>query len=377
MEKDLTTDLLILQSHLDGLFERVHHNSATLKRFQAFEMRLLQLNSLVEMIEFLLSEAKVFFDLDNVSFCLLDEKGDIAQFLIEDGYDHRNNERLILLPDREKLLAVVGKSGHVFLGRYNAAKYAIFFPEQKGLSSVAIIPLMRRGHILGTLNLGSYESDRFIFDMATDFIEHLVLMLSICLENNLSYEMMRRTSLVDTLTGINNRRFLEQRIDEEVNRCKRNEQPLSCLFLDIDFFKAVNDNYGHQVGDEVLAAVAEAVKKQLRSNDVFSRYGGEEFVALLTNIDETMAYEIANRIRRTIKELTVNVEPHEVKVTLSIGFATFTPDQKERIATSDVAASLIRNADQALYEAKKNGRDRVERAAWVLEWNNISGAQIA
>lgn len=366
LENDLTTDLLVLQSHLDGVLDRVQHNSLTLMRFQEFEMGLMQLNSLVEMIEFLLNEAKVFFDLDLVSLCLVDEKGDIARFLKEDGYDYCNNDKLILLPDKAKLLNTVGFRGHPFLGRYNADKFATFYTGSKTPTSVAIIPLIRRGNLMGSLNLGSDESDRFIFNMATDFVRRFVMVLSISLENHVSYESMRRTSLTDTLTGINNRRFLEQRIDEEVDRCKRNEQPLSCLFLDIDFFKNVNDNYGHQAGDVVLAAVADEIKKQLRSNDVLSRYGGEEFVALLTNIDKEMAFEIAERIRKTIKKLSVEVEQQAINVTLSIGAATFLPGKQGNLPTPDIAANLIKNADQALYLAKKNGRDRVECAESVL-----------
>ncbi|WP_031433450.1 sensor domain-containing diguanylate cyclase [Methylomarinum vadi] len=378
MEEDLTTDLLVLQSHLDGMLDRVQHNSLTLKRFQMFEMGLLRLNSLAEMIEHILRDAKTFFDLDVISFCLLDEKGDIAKYLEEDGYDYQNAEGLILLRDKEMLQKTLGMSGRPFLGRYTAQTCADFFPFEQKPSSVAIIPLSRRGNYMGSLNLGSYQSERFNFEMATDFVEHMVSVVSICLENNLNFETMRRTSLVDTLTGVNNRLFLEQRIGEELDRSQRNEQPLSCLFLDIDHFKSVNDNYGHQAGDCVLAEVAGTIKKQLRSNDVLARYGGEEFVALLTNIDESMAGEIAERIRASIKGLDLCFSDHAVSVTISVGSATYQPSKSRMQQTSaEIAERLINSADNALYLAKNNGRDRVERGVLVLDADKLLDSKIA
>ncbi|MFK5951379.1 MAG: sensor domain-containing diguanylate cyclase [Methylococcales bacterium] len=366
MEDDITTELRILQSHLDGMLDRVQHNSLTLKRFQAFEMRLLNLNSLAEMIDQLLDDAQSFFDLDVISFCLIDEKSEIAGYLSDDGYDYLANTKLILLNDNELLKSTFGLSATPFLGTYKQSCCASFFPDfDRKPVSVAIIPLRRRGKYLGSLNLGSYTPNRFINDMATDFIEHMVSVVSICLENNLNFEMMRRTSLIDTLTGVNNRRFLEQRIGEEVDRSQRNEEPLSCLFLDIDHFKLVNDTYGHQAGDYVLSIVAGVIKKQLRSNDVLARYGGEEFVALLSNIPETMVTDIAERIRQSIKDLILNFNEVQIKVTISIGMSTYLPCKLSSKTSAEISTQLIYSADSALYVAKESGRDRVERGQVV------------
>lgn len=360
MKEDITTELRVLQSHMDSMLDRVQHNSLTLKRFQSFEMRLLNLNSLAEMIDHLLGDAQAFFDLDVISFCLIDEKSEIAGYLDDDGYDYLANDRLILLSDNELLKSTFGISATPFLGVYKQANCARFFPNvNRNPISVAIIPLRRRGKYLGSLNFGSYTSNRFINDMATDFIEHMVSVVSICLENNLNFEMMRRTSLIDTLTGVNNRRFLEQRIGEEVDRSQRNGEPLSCLFLDIDYFKRVNDTYGHQAGDYVLALVAGMIKKQLRSNDVLARYGGEEFVALLSNIPELMASDIAERIRKSIKDLAFNYNEVEINITISIGLATYHPSRLASKTSAEISSQLIHSADSALYVAKDKGRDRV------------------
>ncbi len=368
MEEDITIDLCILQSHLDGMLDRVQENSLTLKRFQIFEMKLLNLNSLPAMIDHMLNETKSFFDLDAVSFCLIDEKGDISRFLNEDSYDYQSKDGLLLLEDKELLKSTFGLSSRPFLGAYKQASCAGFFPDfERKPVSVAIIPLSRRGKYFGSLNLGSYTSNRFITNMATDFIEHMVSVVSICLENNLNYEMLRRTSHIDTLTGVNNRRFLEQRIGEEIDRSQRNDDPLSCLFLDIDFFKSINDTHGHQAGDQVLALVAGMIKKQLRSNDVLARYGGEEFVALLSTIDEAKAGDIAERIRKSIEELSVPFNNEVIKVTISIGLATYEPSNMPKASTTEIATQLIQLSDTALYSAKKNGRNRVENGRPVLD----------
>jgi diguanylate cyclase (GGDEF)-like protein len=377
LEEDLTTDLMLLQSHLDGMINRVQQNSLTLRRFQMFEMGLLRLNSLAEMVEHILHDAKAFFDLDIISFCLLDAKGDIARYMEEDGYDHENTEGLILLQDKDKLKNTLSVSGRPFLGRYKEQTCAIFFPEQKKPQSVAIIPLTRRGIYLGSLNLGSYKTDRFIIDMATDFVEHMVSVVSICLENNLNFETMRRTSLVDTLTGVNNRRFLEQRIGEEIDRSQRQDQPLTCLFLDIDHFKSTNDNYGHQAGDLVLTHVASLIRNQLRSNDVLARYGGEEFVALLTNIPEQMAFDISERIRDIIYQTTVIYNNNSISATISIGSATYLPSKRAQLSTLEIGERLIQAADKALYKAKNNGRNRVESGGIIVDTAPVLSTKIA
>jgi len=195
----------------------------------------------------------------------------------------------------------------------------------------------------------------------------MVSVVSVCLENNLNFEMMRRTSLVDTLTGVNNRRFLEQRIGEELDRSQRDKESLACLFLDIDHFKQVNDNYGHQAGDYILTQVASVIKKMLRNNDVLARYGGEEFVALLSNIDQNRALDIAERIRESIKQLTLTFDEQIINVTISIGLSIYLPSYSPKLGAIELSEQLIHSADSALYQAKNSGRDQVVVGSQVLD----------
>ena len=365
MEEDLATDLVVLQSHLETMLQRVQQNSAILQKFRAFEIRLLKLNTLSDTIDHLLEEGKNYFDLDVISLCLIDETGEIAKTLNDNGYLRRSKKGLMLLSSKEPLKSTAIQP---YIGVYEQSRCGGFFPHnERQPVSVAITPLTRRGKYLGTLNLGSYQLDRFADNMGTDFIEHLSTVVSVCLENSLHVEEIRQVNYLDALTGVNNRRFLEQRIVEELHRCQRNAEPLACQFFDIDFFKSVNDKHGHQGGDWVLSMVAAAIRDQLRDNDIFVRYGGEEFVALLSNTSESRALEIAERIRKAIQMLVIAFNDIAIPITVSIGVSTYVPESTSISIDGDITTRLIESADSALYRAKRNGRNRVENGGIVLE----------
>lgn len=367
MEEDLTTDLMVLQSHLDGMLDRVHSNSTTLRRFQMFEMGLLNLNSLAEMLDYVLNSQE-FFDLDYIGFCLIDAKNELKKYLTEDGFDFDAKSRLIIFENNDLMFSTFGRSVTPYIGPYKTAKCADFFVLNKHKpASVTVIPLVRRGKYIGAFCMGSYNPERFVNTMSTEFVEHMTSVLGVCLENHLSYEAMKRTSLIDTLTGVNNRRFLEQRLGEEVDRAQRSIEALSCFFLDIDLFKKINDTYGHQLGDQVLMEVASVIREQLRNNDVLARYGGEEFVALLANIEESMAIDIANRIRNKISEIVVYANEKPVSVTISIGTVTYKAAKGKHLHSDKVGADLIQKADEALYRAKSLGRNRVVSAGIISD----------
>ncbi len=361
-DEDINMGLVVLESHMDGMLDRVRQNSMILRKFRTFEMKLLNLNSITEIIDHVLENGKNYFDLDLISLCLIDETGELRNYLTDDGYEFESKPGLMLLESKALLKSTFGFSIHPYIGRYKdeiCSNFFLNFPKKP--ASVAITPLNRHGRYLGALNLGSYQAERFSNTMATDFVEHLVSVVGVCLENNLNFETIRRTSFIDTLTGVNNRRFLDQRINEELDRCQRNSEPASCMFLDIDYFKRVNDQYGHQAGDLVLRLVANAIKSQLRSNDVLARYGGEEFVALLASTNAERVLEIAERVRKTVQALIIEFGDTLIKITISIGVATYIPSQTKLLA-SETAMQLLQKADAALYEAKHNGRNRVEVA---------------
>lgn len=363
---ELNTDLCILQSHLENLIACVRQNDIKLHRFQTLETDLLSLNSLRELVEQALEDTRTVFELEQVSLALVDEKRELRQFLEEDGLKVDKSEGLVLLDTAEPIERTFGKALRPYLGTFKLEKCRPFFRMLRlPAASVALLPLCRRGKILGSLNLASANSHRFSEQMGTDFLDRLSCILSVCLENTLNFELLRRTSLIDTLTGVNNRRFFDQRVNEEIDRVMRSGECLSCLFLDIDHFKAINDTHGHQIGDQVLVEVAQTIRSMLRSNDVLARYGGEEFVALLAVGSEQKAIEVAERIRQSIPRCQLTArDGTPIQTHLSIGVATLDPSHLE-LETPISAERLIELADLALYKAKNGGRNRVVSAGCV------------
>ncbi len=169
------------------------------------------------------------------------------------------------------------------------------------------------------------------------------------LEQNLA--RMAEQSVTDSLTGLNNRRALLDKLGEEVSRSRRYGTPVSLAMVDVDEFKPYNDAFGHPAGDAVLGRVARLLAEHSRATDIVARYGGEEFAVVLTNTDAGGAYVLAERFRRAIED----ADWARRRVTVSIGIATMT-------GTEAGPASLVALADAALYRAKQSGRNRVVAA---------------
>ena len=217
------------------------------------------------------------------------------------------------------------------------------------------------------LALGSTDNQRFGSRLSAGFLDRLALIVGVCFENAISMELLKRTSFVDPLTRINNRRYFDQRIREEIDRSLRSGDSLSCLFLDIDFFKKVNDNYGHQCGDVVIQNIAQIMRHQLRTADILARYGGEEFVAVVTGASSQMAIDVASRIRTSVERQQFDVvENLKIEVTVSIGVATFQPKEFSG-SRETIARTLIGKADQALLDAKRAGRNQVKYAGVLTD----------
>ena len=158
----------------------------------------------------------------------------------------------------------------------------------------------------------------------------------------------------DGLTGLFNHRYFHEQLSKDFLRAKRYHEYLSCVLLDIDFFKKFNDTYGHQTGDVVLSTLGEVIEDSIRDSDLAARYGGEEFALVLYHTDEPGAFHVADRLRQMVESHEVRDKDDVLHVTISVGVATF-PSEKIRSAKE-----LIECADKALYKAKDNGRNRVE-----------------
>jgi len=172
------------------------------------------------------------------------------------------------------------------------------------------------------------------------------------LRDNVQYSM--EMAITDPLTGLFNRRYMETHVETLVQRSASRGKPLSVLILDIDYFKSINDTFGHDAGDEVLREFADRLKKSIRGIDLACRYGGEEFVVVMPDTDLGVAALVAERIRRRIagEPFPIGEGGRPLEVTISVGIAA-------RIGPDDDAAQILKRADEALYRAKRDGRNRV------------------
>lgn len=178
--------------------------------------------------------------------------------------------------------------------------------------------------------------------------------LGLALHNSIAHDRLQRLAAIDPMTGLYNRRFGQTRLREEFTRVVRQGGDLSLLIFDIDHFKRVNDTYGHLVGDRVLVRVTEAARRVFREGDVLVRYGGEEFYAIMPGASLKDVREIAERLRHIVEDTAIKDGDQELKVTVSIGVTAYPPLQ------ANDEEALIRRADEALYQAKRNGRNQVQ-----------------
>lgn len=181
-------------------------------------------------------------------------------------------------------------------------------------------------------------------------ISSLFLIVQDVTELAASEQRLMEMNVKDGLTGVYNRRYLEVRLKEECERHFRYGKEMSLVMLDIDFFKTVNDRYGHQCGDLVLKSVADEITRLIRNADCLARYGGEEFCCILPETSSTDAFALAECFRRHIANLVIDCQEGKVLVTISQGIAA--------LQAGDTPDSLLKRADDALYEAKNAGRNR-------------------
>lgn len=372
MSDTLIGENMRLRGQLKELLDQARVNQQIMRRHQMLDLRMIGAVSFSELFDVLFRIFPQSSDLDVVTLSLLDPDYDIRRILVDLGIDFQKVPNLLFFQEESEAgeLGGMGRMGgrslplrKPVLGQYSEQLHGAMFPEPVAApASVASVPLMRDNRLIGWLNLGSFDPARFARNMATDFIEHRASVVAICVENVVNRERLKHLGLTDSLTQVNNRRYIERRLIEEIGRSRRGGNPLSCMYIDIDHFKQINDEIGHQAGDEVLRGVAERIKAELRLSDALGRFGGEEFIVLLGDADEADAINVAERIRASIAEQPLQIHSGKlINVTVSIGIATL--NQVRSSATPEATAKeFVAKADQALYQAKADGRNRVVSA---------------
>lgn len=347
-----------LRERLAEFVQEATRNEAILKRLHGFELKLLASRGLTELLDLLLDGATSDLQVDAVSLSLFDPEGVLRELL--SGHADSEGERspnLRFVEDLDGLQRLHGACARAGAGPLSPAAANLF--AETGLKSAARLPLSRHGTTIGCLQLASRDDRRFTVDMATDYVERLAAIIAVCLDNAVQHEQLRRLSLIDVLTKAHNRRSFDQALERELNRAVRERQPLSCLMLDLDHFKSVNDSHGHQTGDRALRVLAHAIRQELRQTDLLARYGGEEFAVLLPNTEPVAGFHIAERIRRRTAATPVHLDKGSLLMTVSVGLASWQPDETTSILPPRLPQLLLAAADKALYQAKALGRDRV------------------
>ncbi|MCP2617918.1 sensor domain-containing diguanylate cyclase [Candidatus Aminicenantes bacterium AC-335-A11] len=267
---------------------------------------------------------------------------------------------------------VVGKSAESkeVINVGDISKCDFYIPsELKDAKSALAIPILHENRLFGVLAVESSEKNAFKKD-DIKLLKILCSQIGIALRNVEMHEELQKLAITDSLTGLYNYRFFRNRLEQEITRAKRYGRPLSLIFIDIDDFKFINDNFGHLKGDEVLIAIARLILDNIRKVDSVSimkeveidiavRYGGEEFMVILPETPLQGAISAGERLRKLIKKEVNEKIPliyngRRFMITSSVGVASLKED--------DTSNDLIKRVDQAMYDAKKKGKDQV---CWI------------
>ena len=261
------------------------------------------------------------------------------------------------LPVGEGVTGAVAASGEALRGAVGALPSQAIESEPHA-EHVISVPLRTGPMVLGVLNLYDRVDGAPFDDADLETIQSFAGQAAVAIDNVLLHQEAQRLSVTDGLTGLGNYRFFQQTLAREVDRAARFGRPLALLMLDLDRFKRVNDEHGHQVGDAVLVQVADRVREEVREVDVVARYGGEEFVVVLPETSLEGAQHLAERVCERIRARPLHTSAGDLEVTVSVGVAVYP-------GHGDSPEALVRSADQALYGAKADGRDRWRVAAAV------------
>jgi diguanylate cyclase (GGDEF)-like protein len=338
---------------------QVRKNSEILKVSQDRELRLLQAPSLTALFVEMTTGLRDSHQLDAVSLVLLDPEHETRHLALAEGFEPAAQADIIFMDNLVNIAPQFSTLYKSWLGLYIGADHQLLFPGRDDLGSLAIMPLRRQDQLIGSLVFGSRDERRFTRHHGTDFLDHLSNVAAVCLENATNRARLVRSGLTDVLTGMRNRRYLQSRLTEELASAQRTAGSLACLLIDIDYFKKVNDKYGHLAGDLVLREIAQRVESEVRGSDVSARYGGEEFALLLPATRAFEATVLAERILGAVSDEPVHLENGvEVPMTVSIGIAETQPQQGIE-DLKPLGERLIAEADVQLYRAKAEGRNRV------------------
>lgn len=357
---DPELELTRLRMRIAALTDEAATNERALKKTQQRELELLKASDLPKLFDAICEYLAVSYALDSVTLMLRDPDHEIRHLLMASQSSAHAFPKVVFVDNAAGLVPVFKSARKPWLGPYSAIHHRSLFGSITTLKSVALIPLWREDVLLGTINFGSSEAVRFTPQLATDFFAHLGVIASFAIENAINRTRLVQSGLRDFLTGWHNRRYLHERMKEEISRAYRNHADIACVLLDLDHFKDINDQHGHLAGDAALREAAQRINHQIRGGDAAARYGGDEFVVVIQATSQEHVVSLAERMRQAVCATPLKLSAElQHQLTVSVGVAVMKMDGRV-IDLKSCADQLLAEADAALYRAKQLGRNRVD-----------------
>ena len=357
---DPQLEVVKLRMRIAALTEEAAINERVLRKTQQRELELLKAGELPQLFEVICERLMISYALDVVTLMLNDPDHEIRHLLLASNGASDQNPKVMFVDNAAGMVLQFQLNKKPWLGAYSQVQHRLLFGPMNTLKSVALIPLWQNDKLFGSINFGSSDPSRFSQELATDFFAHLGVIASFAIENAINRTRLVQSGLTDFLTGWHNRRYLHERMKEEISRAYRNHTSVACLLLDLDHFKDINDQHGHLAGDAALREAAQRINQQIRGGDAAARYGGDEFVVLVPAISQEQVATLAERMRQAVCAAPLKLTAHlSHQLTVSVGVAVMSMGGRV-IDLKHTADLLLAEADTALYRAKQQGRNRVE-----------------
>ncbi|MCK4421276.1 sensor domain-containing diguanylate cyclase [candidate division WOR-3 bacterium] len=325
------------------LYEEVTRRLEALSLINRVSNALVQTIELKKMLKEILKEVVSIFKLQYGRIFLYDDKDESFKSRVGIGY--KNMEDVIIPLNKKSIITESAKRKEVYYAP-DVTRDPFYAKVVESIGSEIAIPLHIGETLLGVMVLSSEEKEWFD-ENDIILLSSIANNISMAVQNAKLFENTRRLSMIDPLTGVYNRRKATSVIEQEIKRSSRFSRMFSILFIDLDNFKQYNDENGHMEGDKALRDIAKILRGSVREIDILSRYGGDEFLAILMETSTDYAVKAAERIRKSMKDYK-----KREGITLSIGIATFPTNGKN-------LKNLLHNADRACYNAKAQGGDKV------------------
>lgn len=336
---------------MEKIIETLEKNQEISQKFFEIETSILSILNFKDFLEKLLMEIQNKRQIPYVWISLIGDS-DIADMAQKSASSEIIAERVNLV-GRDVFLKIINNCLDPILVNDNLNDFQPLLPlrYKSCIRSMAVAPLTLDGEIIGSLNHGDNSASRYRPEMGTMLLKQLATIISICLSNVMAHEKLNILASRDPLTQLLNRRVLEQVLQRECKRALRYKTQLAIVFIDVDDFKKINDQYGHKAGDSVLTYIAGNLLGMTRGSDIVARFAGDEFILLLPSTSLNSASELINRLQSFFAGHPLFFEGIPIPVSVSCGLSCM------EYGIND-ADTLLKAADAALYRAKNLKRSR-------------------